>query len=200
MSIIVNFFIYALITKYIICASPITSTCKYGNAEITPLDESDCTKEKMNYGDSCCYVQYKDSSSALHKVCMKYQLNQTITEDTIKTALLANDGTISEVIVKCPQTSIVPNNCGLVGTSKPSTKEDCSGVSLPESYCCFVKHSDGASCRRLDYFADINGDNKEVKKEVEQYGVSFISVVCSEKLAHYFTFLSVLTLIFVGLE
>lgn len=181
--------LFAILIAIIKTEKPTQNSCKYDKSVTDfPKETTDCVTTRMSNGYSCCYEQY-----ATYKLCVKEKLSSTVTEDTIKNNL--GEG----AIVHCPKSSSIPNNCGIVGINEPTTLEHCSNITIPESYCCLVKHSGGNSCRRLDYYPSENDKNKELKEEITAYGEEFISVECSDRFKHYATTLLVLTLLFVVL-
>lgn len=188
--------VLSIIISVITLDKPTTNTCKYGEAEY-PKESSDCVKTRMSNGYSCCYEEYQTGGTGdVQKYCVKEQLSSTVNEASIASAL---GGDADKVKVICPKSSSVPNNCGIIGINEPSILEECSNITIPESYCCLVKHSGGASCRRLDYYPSKDDKNKELKEEISEYGEEFISVECSDRFKHYATTLLVLTLLFVVL-
>ena len=61
----------------------------------------------------------------------------------------------------------ITNNCGMVKFDQPTTKEDCTEISLVDGYCCFVKTSShGNACIRQ---GEIDEDNKnEITDEMRK--------------------------------
>ena len=72
----------------------------------------------------------------------------------------------------------ITNNCGMVKFDQPTTKEDCTEISLVDGYCCFVKTSShGNACIRQ---GEIDEDNKneitdEMRKAVNRLKTSGVS-------------------------
>ena len=184
--------LFAVIVSVIKTANPTVNTCKY-NSTTFPTDNTDCVKTRMANGFACCYEQYTEGSTT-YKLCVKEELNKTRNAETIKNEFT---GTLTNVDVKCPTSSSIPNNCGIIGINAPSTLEECSNITIPESYCCMVTHSGGNSCRRLDYYPSKNDKNEELKNEIHTFGEELISVECNDKFKHYATTLLLLTLLFV---
>ena len=90
-----------------------------------------------NY-ESCCYVEYSNNSQT-YKYCKTLTENITdssnYSNETIKNSFEENN-LISKVV--CPGIYVTHkyiNNCGLVGILPPISKENCSGISIPESNC-----------------------------------------------------------------
>ena len=81
----------------------------------------------------------------------------------------------------------ITNNCGMVKFDQPTTKEDCTEISLVDGYCCFVETSShGNACIRQ---GEIDEDNKneitdEMRKAVNRLrtggpaNVAITSVQC----------------------
>lgn len=189
--------VFSIMISVIMSEKPTTNTCKYADTVTDyPKEKTDCVKARMSNGFSCCYEQYTENSEDF-KFCVKESLSSSRNDTIIKKEL--TDLGLSNVEVICPKSSSIPNNCGIIGINEPSILEECSNITIPESYCCLVKHSGGASCRRLDYFPSKDDKNKELKAEIVGYGEEFISVECSDRFKHYATTLLVLTLLFVVL-
>ena len=184
----------AIIISVIKSDTPTGNTCKYDSSTF-PTENTDCVKTRMANGFACCYEQFTEGTTT-KKYCVKEEITKTRTAETIKGEFT---GAISDVVVKCPEPSSIPNNCGIIGINAPSTLEECSNITIPESYCCLVTHSGGSSCRRLDYYPSKNDKNEALKNEIQKLGESFISVECSDRFKHYATTLLVLTLLFVVL-
>ena len=101
-----------------------------------------------NYFDNelCCY----DSSSGN---C----LNKT-------------SGTKNSENYKCPEETIVPNNCGTAGIYQPISPEICKEISLVQGFCCFVKlninNNESSSCLRIK---KITKDKKMESNEIKDF-------------------------------
>ena len=134
------FSIYLYIQYIFINVNALFNSCSFCSHSISttfPTDNTDCVKTRMANGFACCYEQYTEGSTT-YKLCVKEELNKTRNAETIKNEFT---GTLTNVDVKCPTSSSIPNNCGIIGINAPSTLEECSNITIPESYCCMVTHS-----------------------------------------------------------
>lgn len=172
--------------------------CKYSNgSNITTYE--DCVKLQVGDKISCCFIEANNSK----KACIK--LNQA--KNTLNTLKKEIDSIVESKTTnfRCSvETKSISNNCGVAGIYEPLSRDYCSNATIPESFCCMVKHSDGVSCRRLDKYINDDDEPKkysDLSKEIKDINpnVAITAVLCSQRFIHYATFLFVFTLIVVVL-
>jgi hypothetical protein len=184
---------------------PEKNDCSYliGSDE-QPKDKNICLYTSMPNYQSCCYVEYiDDENNTTKKYCMA--LTENITDsDNYKQNLIDNfaqNDSITEI--DCPGLHISNNkinNCGLVGVLEPRTREDCSGISIPESNCCMIELRDGSKmCRRVKKLPKDEDDIRdEVKQDISRLSNSNPSInkiYCSEHFVHLATSILVICLL-----
>ena len=101
---------------------------------------------------------------------------------------------------KCPDGSLIHNNCGMALFYQPESKEACTEISLVNGYCCFVKTKNyGKACLKQD---EIDEDEKdEITDYMKDYfrnrlgynpDEEIVSVQCEGSLLKYYGFLMIL--------
>ena len=87
----------------------------------------------------------------------------------------------------CPKkTKTIKNNCGIASLYEPAMESQCTGISLVEAYCCFVKIEGpdaNNACLRSKKFVDNDKHKKnigEINKVVGYYGNDYkvVEVKC----------------------
>ena len=181
---------------------PTSNDCSYlKDSNEQPENETVCLYSSMSNYESCCYVEYtKDGQNS--KYCMT--LTENITDSYSYNTILSNftDRSLIKKI-SCPGlflTTNYINNCGLVGVLPPISRENCSGISIPESNCCMIELKDGNKmCRRVkdlpDDEDDISDDVKDDIKRLLGTDASINKVYCSEHFVHLATSILVICLL-----
>lgn len=172
--------------------------CKNSNGgSITTYE--DCVKVQINEASSCCFIDGGSSKTACIELNYK-----THTVNSFKKEILSIVDNKTTSVLCSAETKSIENNCGVAGVYEPLSRDYCSNATIPESFCCMVKHSNGASCRRLDKYINDDDDSKkysdlstELKNKNQSVDIS--KVLCTERFIHYATFLFVFTLIVVVL-
>ena len=205
MSLVLKYlFTCSIIYSYInsLLPLPTQNNCSYLNESEQPTDENTCLYTSMANYESCCYVEYSNNSQT-YKYCMTLTENITdssnYSNETIKNSFEENN-LISKVV--CPGIYVTHkyiNNCGLVGILPPISKENCSGISIPESNCCMLELTDGNKlCRRVKKLPkDENVIKDEVKQDISNLidGASVNKIYCSEHFVHLATSILVICLL-----
>ena len=181
---------------------PTSNTCSYlKDTDEQPENENICLYSSMSNYESCCYVEY-NMNNQVSKYCMT--LTENITDQysniTIKNSF-QNNGVITKI--SCPGlflTTNYINNCGLVGVLPPISRDNCSGISIPESNCCMIELKDGNKmCRRVkdlpDDEDDISDDVKEDISRLLDTNPSINKIYCSEHFVHLATSILVICLL-----
>jgi hypothetical protein len=183
---------------------PTSNTCSYlKDTDEQPENENICLYSSMSNYESCCYVEY-NMNNQVSKYCMT--LTENITDQyqysniTIKNSF-DNNGVITKI--SCPGlflTTNYINNCGLVGVLPPISRDNCSGISIPESNCCMIELKDGNKmCRRVkdlpDDEDDISDDVKEDISRLLDTNPSINKIYCSEHFVHLATSILVICLL-----
>jgi hypothetical protein len=181
---------------------PTSNDCSYlKDSNEQPENETVCLYSSMSNYESCCYVEYNESNQ-VSKYCMT--LTENITDQysniTIKNSF-QNNGVITKI--SCPGlflTTNYINNCGLVGVLPPIDRENCSGISIPESNCCMIELKDGNKmCRRVKDLPDDEDDiSDDVKNDIKRLlgsDASINKVYCSEHFVHLATSILVICLL-----
>ena len=181
---------------------PTSNTCSYlKDTNEQPENETICLYSSMSNYESCCYVEYNESNQ-VSKYCMTLSENVT---DQYSNITIKNSFDNNAVITKisCPGlflTTNYINNCGLVGVLPPIDRENCSGISIPESNCCMIELKDGNKmCRRVkdlpDDEDDISDDVKEDISRLLDTNPSINKIYCSEHFVHLATSILVICLL-----
>ena len=69
---------------------------------------------------------------------------------------------------ECPTNSTIYNNCGMAGIFEPLNEETCTGISLVQGYCCYVKTDKGNACIRTKKLEkDVNTTTDQIDKHVK---------------------------------
>jgi hypothetical protein len=183
---------------------PTSNTCSYlKDTDEQPENENICLYSSMSNYESCCYVEY-NMNNQVSKYCMT--LTENITDQyqysniTIKNSF-DNNGVITKI--SCPGLFLTRdyiNNCGLVGVLPPIDRENCSGISIPESNCCMIELKDGNKmCRRVKDLPDDEDDiSDDVKNDIKRLlgsDASINKVYCSEHFVHLATSILVICLL-----
>jgi hypothetical protein len=201
MSLVLKYlFTCLIIFSYInsLSLSPTQNNCSYLDANEQPTDENICLYTSMANYESCCYVEYSDK-----KFCVTLTENiadpSNYNNETIKNSF-DDKGSITKIV--CPGIYVTHkyiNNCGLVGILPPISKENCSGISIPESNCCMLELTDGNKlCRRVKKLPKDENDIKdEVKQDISNLidGASVNKIYCSEHFVHLATSILVICLL-----
>ena len=202
MSLVLKYlFICSIIFSYINSISlPTKNDCSNLDANVQPTDENTCLYTSMANYESCCYVEYSNNSQT-YKYCktLTENITDSYSNETIKNSFEENN-LISKVV--CPGIYVTHkyiNNCGLVGVLPPISKENCSGISIPESNCCMLELTDGNKlCRRVKKLPEDENDIKdEVKQDISNLidGASVNKIYCSEHFVHLATSILVICLL-----
>ena len=202
MSLVLKYlFICSIIFSYINSISlPTKNDCSNLDANVQPTDENTCLYTSMANYESCCYVEYSNNSQT-YKYCktLTENITDSYSNETIKSSFEENN-LISKVV--CPGIYVTHkyiNNCGLVGILPPISKENCSGISIPESNCCMLELTDGNKlCRRVKKLPEDENDIKdEVKQDISNLidGASVNKIYCSEHFVHLATSILVICLL-----
>ena len=202
MSLVLKYlFTCLIIFSYINSISlPTQNDCSYLDANVQPRDENTCLYTSMANYESCCYVEYSNNSQT-YKYCktLTENITDSYSNETIKNSFEPNN-LISKVV--CPGIYVTHkyiNNCGLVGILPPISKENCSGISIPESNCCMLELTDGNKlCRRVKKLPKDENDIKdEVKQDISNLidGASVNKIYCSEHFVHLATSILVICLL-----
>ena len=101
---------------------------------------------------------------------------------------------------ECPEYSIIYNNCGMAGILQPYTVDICTGISLVQGYCCFVKTKQyGNACIRTK---NLNKDKNTATDQIIAYinkiknETEIDSVECEGCYIKYYALLIIITVIF----
>jgi len=204
MSLVLKYlFICLLLFSYINSLTlPTKNDCSFLEDTVQPTDENTCLYTSMSNYESCCYVEYTNNSQS-YKFCMTITENITdssnYSNDKIKESFVDND-LITKI--SCPGVNIANkyiNNCGLVGILPPISRENCSGISIPESNCCMIELTDGNKlCRRVKKLPKDEDDIKdEVKQDISNLvdGATVNKIYCSEHFVHLATSILVICLL-----
>ena len=182
---------------------PTNNDCSFLEDTVQPTDENTCLYTSMSNYESCCYVEYTNSNGQSSKYCMTITENITdssnYSNDEIKDSF-DNKDNITKIV--CPGKYIANkyiNNCGLVGILPPISRENCSGISIPESNCCMIELTDGNRlCRRVKKLPKDEDDIKdEVKQDISNLvdGATVNKIYCSEHFVHLATSILVICLL-----
>lgn len=200
--ILIGFFILTIFNKiHSIDVDNLPDTyqrCNNSNGgSITTYEE--CVKVTISDSKSCCFIDGGSSKTA----CIVLD-RQRYTVNSLKKEILNIVDNKTTSMLCSAETKSIENNCGVSGVYEPLSRDYCSNATIPESFCCMVKHSEGASCRRLDKYVNDDDDPKkysDLSKELKDKNsnVDISAVLCSERFVHYATFLFMFTLIVVVL-
>ena len=132
-----NSIIYLLLLVHFSSNSSIQPCYFNGNSNITDYLGSNKTDHKEKK-ERCFALSYFFNNSVccynnITNECMTIN-NETYNNET--DIVQTNNNETNDF--QCPETPIIPNNCGFAGIFEPLDAKVCNGISLVQGYCCYT--------------------------------------------------------------
>ena len=149
-------FLFCISFHFIFSNGCIYQKIKDGELLTTDEDYTKNDNEESNKKKACFSLSY---SAVFNQVCCYDKIQQSCTDET------ENEN------VTCPESTFIPNNCGMAGIFQPVNHTQCIDISLVGGYCCYVDFGDkGTACISTK---KLNDDKNTATEMINKYIIKF---------------------------